>query len=411
MSKLTCRFCTAPLQHVFADLGNSPLSNAFLKEAALQAMEPFYPLCAYVCEKCLLVQVASFAPPEEIFSDDYAYFSSFSTSWLAHCEAYAKAATQRFGLGPNSQVIEIASNDGYLLQYFKREGVKVLGVEPAQNVADAAIAKGIPTISRFFGTETASTLVKDGFKADLLCGNNVYAHVPDLNDFTAGMKVVLAPKGTITLEFPHILTQIAETQFDTIYHEHFSYFSLTTVQKVMAAHGLEVFDVDQLTTHGGSLRVYARHAGQDASPVESRVGALLAKEKAAGLAEVSGYLAFQERVEKVKRDLLRFLIDAKEAGKTVAGYGAPAKGNTLLNFCGVRPGLLPFTVDRSPQKQGRYLPGSHVPVYAPERLDAQRPDYVVILPWNLRTEIAAQLEPLRRQGTKLVVPIPALEVF
>jgi C-methyltransferase C-terminal domain/Putative zinc binding domain/Methyltransferase domain len=398
----SCRFCSSPLEEVFADLGVSPLANSYLREDQLSKMEPHYPLKAWVCGSCMLVQLEEFESPAGIFSD-YAYFSSFSTSWLAHAERYVQDMIARFGFDSHSQVIEIASNDGYLLQYFQRAGVPVLGIEPAANVAQAAIAKGIPSRTVFFGRDTALDL-----QADLLLGNNVYAHVPDLHSFTEGLKIALKPQGIITLEFPHLLRLMDEAQFDTIYHEHFSYFSLLTVQKVFAHHGLEVFDVQELPTHGGSLRVFGRHAGNSAGP---NVEALLQREREAGLDRLDTYRGFAEKVKRVKCDLLEFLIEARKLGKTVAGYGAPAKGNTLLNYCGIGPELLPFTVDRSPHKQGQYLPGTRIPILAPEAIEERRPDYVMILPWNLKDEITDQMKVIREWGGRFVVAIPALEVL
>jgi SAM-dependent methyltransferase len=411
VSARRCRFCAAPLELSFADLGMSPLSNSYLKPEQLDRMEPFYPLHAWVCTSCFLVQLEQFETPQHIFGDDYAYFSSYSDSWLAHCAAYTEAMIARFGYGPKSLVVEIASNDGYLLQYFARRGVPVLGIEPAANVARAAEQKGIPTCVQFFGTETAKRLAAEGKQADLLLGNNVLAHVPDLNDFVRGMAILLKPAGVITMEFPHLLRLMVENQFDTIYHEHFSYFSFKTVEKVFAAHRITLFDVEELPTHGGSLRIFGRHAADAGKPVSARVTQLRADEHAAGLDRAETYAAFAQQIKSTKRALLRFLIEAKEQGKRVAGYGAPAKGNTLLNYCGVRSDLLEYTVDRSPHKQGRFLPGTHIPVFAPERIDETRPDYVLILPWNLRDEIAAQMRHIRSWGGKFVVPIPTATVL
>jgi 2-polyprenyl-3-methyl-5-hydroxy-6-metoxy-1,4-benzoquinol methylase len=400
-----CRFCSSPLNEVFADLGVSPLANSYLREEQLSNMEPHYPLKAWVCGSCMLVQLEEFESPAGIFSD-YAYFSSFSTSWLAHAERYVQEMITRFGFHSKSQVIEIASNDGYLLQYFHAAGVPVLGIEPAANVAQAAIAKGIPSRSVFFGRDTAREL-----EADLLIGNNVYAHVPDLHSFTEGLKIALKPDGLITLEFPHLLRLMDEAQFDTIYHEHFSYLSLMTVQKVFARHGLIVFDVEELSTHGGSLRIYGQHAGNTKREVTSRVEALLAQERVAGLDHLDAYRSFAEKVKRVKCDVLQFLINARREGKTVAGYGAPAKGNTLLNYCGIGPELLSFTVDRSPHKQGHYLPGTRIPIRGPETIGQARPDYVLILPWNLKDEITEQMKEIRSWGGRFVVAIPSLEVL
>ena len=403
-----CRFCAAPLSESFADLGMSPLSNAFIPAERAGAMEKFYPLHAYVCGTCRLVQLGEFESPEAIFGD-YLYFSSYSESWLRHAETYVQAMIARFGLDTGSQVIELASNDGYLLQYFKRAGIPVLGVEPAANVAAAAIAKGIETEIAFFGRATAERLRAAGRSADLIAANNVLAHVPELNDFVAGIKILLAPSGTATVEFPHLERLIAENQFDTIYHEHFSYFSLYTVEQVFARHGLTVIDVEELPTHGGSLRLYLRHAGR--GDVSAAVETLRQREIAAGLAGPEPYARFAETVAETKAEILEFLIGARRAGKRVLGYGAPAKGNTLLNYCGIRGDMIGFTVDRSPHKQGMLLPGTHIPIRAPEALIAARPDYVFILPWNLREEIMAQLAEIRGWGGKFVVPIPRLKVL
>ncbi len=405
-----CRFCAAPLAEVFVDLGASPLANSYLEPAALRRPESFYPLCVYLCGECLLVQLPEEERPDAIFSD-YAYFSSYSDSWLEHARAYAERMVGELGLGSGSRVVEVASNDGYLLRWFKERGVPVLGVEPAANVAEAAEAAGIPTRVRFFGTETARGLAAEGLHADLLVGNNVLAHVPNLNDFVAGLKIALAPRGVLTMEFPHLLRLMAEDQFDTIYHEHYSYFSLAAVRRVFAHHGLTIYNVEELPTHGGSLRIFARHAEDGSRPELPAVAALLAREAAAGLDRAEGYRDFTARVERLKRGLLRFLIDAKEEGKTVAGYGAPAKGNTLLNYCGVRSDLLAYTVDRSPHKQGRYLPGTRIPIHGPEKLAETRPDYVLILPWNLRDEIVGQMAHIREWGGRFVVAVPAVEVL
>jgi len=405
-----CRFCGAGLVHTFADLGMTPISNAFLKADQLNRMEPFYPLHAYVCGECFLVQLEEFESPQKMFGDHYAYFSSYSDSWLDHARRYTEQMIGRFGFGPKSQVIEIASNDGYLLQYFKQKGVPVLGIEPARNVAEAAIAKGIPTLTRFFGVETAKTLVAQGTRADLLLGNNVLAHVPDLNDFVAGMKVILTPDGVLTMEFPHLQHLIEENQFDTIYHEHFSYFSFLAAQRVFAHHGLQLFDVEEIPTHGGSLRIYGRHAERGGEPGE-RVKELLARERRLKFEDLETYRAFSGRVQETKRQLLEFLISVKRAGKKVVGYGAPAKGNTLLNYCGIRSDFLEFTVDRSPHKQNTFLPGTHIPVHAPARIDEMKPDYVLILPWNLKDEIVNQMAHIRSWGGKFVVPIPRVKVL
>ena len=407
---LACRFCGAPLSEVFVDLGSQPLANSYLEPEDLWKAEAFLPLCVYVCGACFLVQLPEEERPEAIFSD-YAYFSSYSESWLRHAEAYAAAMVERFGLGAGHKVVEVASNDGYLLRWFAGRGIPVLGIEPAGNVAVAAEAAGIPTLVKFFGTATARELVAAGTRADLLVGNNVLAHVPDLNDFVAGLKLLLAPNGVLTMEFPHLLRLMAEDQFDTIYHEHYSYFSFATVGQVFAAHGLTLFDVEELPTHGGSLRIYARHDDDASKPMGERVAELLAREEAAGLSRLEIYRSFGERVRRVKRGLLRFLIQAKEEGRSIAGYGAPAKGNTLLNYCGVRTDFLDFTVDRSPHKQGRFLPGTRVPIHGPDRLREARPDYVLILPWNLKEEIMEQMADVRSWGGRFVVAIPEVKIL
>ncbi|HLF57598.1 MAG TPA: class I SAM-dependent methyltransferase [Thermoanaerobaculia bacterium] len=408
-----CRFCSAPLELVLADLGSSPLANSYLAPDELDRAEKFYPLCVRVCERCWLCQLPEAASPEEIFSD-YAYFSSYSTSWVDHAARYVEAMIGRFAFGPAHQVIEIASNDGYLLRHFRERGVPVLGIEPAANVARAARELGIETEVCFFGVETARDLVARGRRADLLLGNNVLAHVPDLNDFVAGLAIVLAPAGVLTMEFPHLVRLVAENQFDTIYHEHFSYLSLVAVERVFSAHGLELFDVEELPTHGGSLRVFAQRRGEGAQPrqqVTPRVAELLARERALGVETASYYESFAERVRETKRKLLAFLIEAKGAGKSIVGYGAPAKGNTLLNYCGVRQDFLDYTVDRSPHKQGQFLPGTRIPIHAPERIFETRPDYVLVLPWNLKEEIAAQMSGISEWGGRFVVAIPEVTVL
>jgi len=406
----SCRFCKAPLHHSFCDLGMSPLSNSYLKEEDLSGREPFYPLHAYVCDACFLVQLEEFETPDLIFSD-YAYFSSYSESWLKHAEKYVTDMIKRFQFNESSQVVEIASNDGYLLQYFKEKNIPVLGIEPAANVADVAIAKGIPTQTKFFGVKTANELVKEGFQADLLLGNNVLAHVPDLNDFVAGMKIALKPRGVITMEFPHLLRLMSEHQFDTIYHEHFSYFSLLTVEKVFAKQGLALFDIEELTTHGGSLRIFAKHVEDVSKPISSKIVELKKREMAFGLDKLPVYKSFQKSVAQTKENLIKFLKEAKKQGKTVIGYGAPAKGNTLLNFCGVGKEFIAYTVDRSPHKQGRYLPGTHIPVKSPDEIQKTKPDYLLILPWNIKTEIMQQMSYINSWGGKFVTPIPVTEVI
>lgn len=405
----TCRFCSTALRHTFADLGMSPLANSYLSDEQCQEMEPFYPLHAFVCETCLLVQLEEFESPAAIFGD-YAYFSSYSDSWLDHARRYVDMAYERFALGVQSRVVEIASNDGYLLQYFVAKGIPVLGIEPAANVAAAAESKGIPSLVKFFGRETARELAADGIHADLLIGNNVLAHVPDLNDFVGGMRILLAPNGVITMEFPHLMRLMAENQFDTIYHEHFSYFSLLTVQRIFEHHGLSIYDVEELPTHGGSLRIFACHHEQ-LRPASERLLALRERERHAGFLRLEHYTSFGEQVKQTKRELLRFLIDTKQAGKTIVGYGAPAKGNTLLNYCGIRADFVDYTVDRSPHKQGRVLPGTHIPIYGPEKIAETRPDYVLILPWNLKDEIMRQMAAIRDWGGKFVVPIPTVEIY
>jgi SAM-dependent methyltransferase len=410
LAGLVCRFCQAPLRVTFVDLGMSPLCQRHIHPNELNAMEPFFPLHAYVCEDCFLVQLGEYVAPQEIFGF-YHYFSSYSDSWLAHAKRYTEQMIERLGLDGRSRVAEIASNDGYLLQYFAERGIPCLGIEPAANVAEAARARGIDTVSRFFGRETAQALRAERGPVDLLLGNNVLAHVPDLNDFVAGMADYLAPTGTITMEFPHLLRLMADNQFDTIYHEHFSYFSFTVVEKVFAAHGLKLVDVEELPTHGGSLRIYARHAGPDAPEASPAVHALRKHEADLGVSTLEFYTPFAERVERTKRRLLSFLIEAREQGKTVAGYGAPGKGNTLLNYCGIRTDLLAYTVDRSPMKQGTFLPGTRIPVFAPEKIDETRPDYLLILPWNLVDEITGQMGRIRKWGARFVVPIPEVRVL
>lgn len=405
-----CRFCNTELRHTFCDLGMSPLSNAYLKSDQLKCMEPFYPLHSYVCEKCFLVQLEEFEAPENIFGN-YAYFSSYSESWLRHAECYTEEMMRRFGFGPSHRVIEIASNDGYLLQYFTLRGIPVLGIEPAANVAQVAVQKGIPTRVCFFGIDAARQLVAEGFQADLLLGNNVLAHVPDLNDFIAGIKIVLKPHGVITMEFPHLLKLVQENQFDTIYHEHFSYFSLLTVIQVFARHGLRLFDVQELSTHGGSLRILACHADDETHQDTGNVVALLAAERNAGLDSLQAYVSFGEQVCEAKRRLLDFLIAAKRNGKHIVGYGAAAKGNTLLNYCGIRGDFIDYVVDRSPHKQGLYLPGSHLPILAPDYVRKTKPDYLLILPWNIKGEIVEQMAHIREWEGKFVIPIPRVEVL
>jgi SAM-dependent methyltransferase len=406
----TCRFCHTGLQRTFVDLGMSPLCESFLTREQLNQMEPFYPLHAYLCEECFLVQVEEYVGPEQIFSE-YAYFSSYSRAWLEHAKSYADMIVSRLGLDHTSQVIELGSNDGYLLQYFMARGIRVLGVEPAGNVAAAAIAKGVPSTTRLFGLETAQDLLAGGHHPDLIVGNNVLAQVADLNGFVAGMKKLLKPGGVITMEFPHLLRLMDENQFDTIYHEHFSYFSLMSAERIFAAHGLTLFDVEEMWTHGGSLRIYARHQEDEARPVGPRVRALLAREKAVGLDRPERYAAFAEQVRETKWRLLEFLIGAKRRGKSIAGYGAPGKGNTLLNYCGIRTDFLDYTVDRNPYKHGRFTPGTHIPIHPPEKILETQPDYVLILPWNLKDEIMEQMSAVQAWGGQFVVPIPDVKVY
>jgi SAM-dependent methyltransferase len=406
----SCRFCGANLHTTFVDLGMSPPCQTHIAPEQLHDKEAFYPLHAYVCDQCLLVQLQEFVAPDEIFSE-YAYFSSYSESWVAHARRYVDMASARFGLGPSSKVMEIASNDGYLLQHFVARGIPVLGIEPAANVAKVAIARGIPTTVRFFGCTSADEIAGEHGRPDLIVGNNVLAHVPDLNDFVSGMKRLLAPNGVITMEFPHLLTLIRETQFDTIYHEHFSYFSFVAAERIFAHHGLTLFDVEEVPTHGGSLRIFARHAQRAEPAVGPRVEALRAKEAAAGLLDLDSYRGFGARVMATKRRLLEFLIEAKDQGKKIAGYGAPGKGNTLLNYCGIRTDFLDFTVDANPYKQGKYTPGTRIPIHAPERIRQERPDYVLILPWNIAEEITRVASYIHEWGGRFVVPIPEVRIL
>ncbi len=405
-----CRFCQTTLKYTFVDLGLSPLANSFIDEKKEKLSEKFYPLHAYVCDKCFLVQLEEFETPENIFSD-YIYFSSYSDSWLTHSKEYTDKIIRRFRLDETSRVVEVASNDGYLLQYFKKNNIPVLGIEPAQNVAEAARKKGINTYVMFFGVNTAEELASKGLQADLLIGNNVLAHVPDINDFVRGLKITLKPDGVITLEFPHLLQLIINSQFDTIYHEHFSYFSLISISKIFEKHDLTIFDLDELSTHGGSLRIYASHTENKTFKKHRCVDMLFDKEVAAGLKDMETYTNFNKKIYSIKSDLLRFLIKAKTEGKKVAGYGAPAKGNTLLNFCGIGKDYLPYTVDRNPNKQNTLLPGSHIPVYSPNKIFETKPDYVIILPWNLKSEIIKQLSEIRKWGASFIVPIPRLEII
>ncbi len=405
-----CRFCDTPIEHVLVDLGMSPLCESYLAADQLNQMEPFYPLRVYVCEDCFLVQLEEYVSREHIFTE-YAYFSSYADSWLEHARRYTEQMIERFGFDAESHVVELASNDGYLLQYFVERGVPVLGIEPAANVAQVAIDKGIPTRIDFFGDALARELLRTSSPADLIIGNNVLAQVPDVNDFVAGIKTLLAPEGVVTIEFPHLMRLMDENQFDTIYHEHFSYFSFVTAEQIFATHGLTLFDVEELPTHGGSLRIYARHDAAETHPVTDRVESLRAREIAEGFTDLTRYTAFAEQVKETKRTLLDFLIRTKRAGHTIAGYGAPGKGNTLLNYCGIRTDFLDYTVDRNPYKQGKFLPGTHIPIYAPGRIRETQPDYVFILPWNFKDEIVDQLAYIREWGGQFVVPIPEVTVF
>jgi len=404
-----CRFCGAVLRHTFVDLGMSPLCESYVIADQLNHMEPFYPLHVYVCERCFLVQLLEYVSPNDIFRE-YAYFSSYSDSWLQHAKTYTDMMVERFQLHAGSQVIETASNDGYLLQYFVARGIPVLGIEPAINVAEVAIEKGIPTVMQFLGEEVARTLTNEGKRADLLIGNNVLAHVPELNSFVEGMKILLAPHGVITVEFPHLMQLIAENQFDTIYHEHFSYFSFVTVEKIFTAHGLTIFDVEELSTHGGSLRIYARHLEDTCKPIGKRVQELRAREQAAGFTRLESYFCFAEKVKETKRKLLDFLIRAKQEGKAIAAYGAPGKGNTLLNYCGIRTDIIDYTVDLNPYKQGKFLPGTHIPIFHPDKIRETRPDYLLILPWNIKDEIVKRMSYIRNWGGQFLVPIPKVDI-
>lgn len=405
-----CRFCSAPLKHTLVDLGMSPLCENFLSSEQLNHMEPFYPLRVYVCESCFLAQLEEYVSPEEIFNE-YAYFSSYADSWLQHAKNYTDLMIERFGFNAESSVVEIASNDGYLLQYFVEKNIPVLGIEPAGNVAKVAIEKGIPTIVEFFGEKMAKDMVSKGTQADLLLGNNVLAQVPDLNDFIRGMKVLLKPQGIITIEFPHLVRLMEENQFDTIYHEHFSYFSFIAVEKIFAAHQLTIFDVEELPTHGGSLRIYARHTEDKTRPLSGMVNELRSREETAGLTRMETYSAFSEQVKETKRKLLEFLIKVKREGKTVCGYGAPGKGNTLLNYCGIRTDFLDYTVDRNPYKHGKFTPGTHIPIFPPEKIQDTRPDYLLILPWNVKDEIMKQQSYIKEWGGQFIVPIPEVKVY
>jgi 2-polyprenyl-3-methyl-5-hydroxy-6-metoxy-1,4-benzoquinol methylase len=408
---MECRFCKTPLEHVFIDLINSPASNSFLRAEQLNEPETFYPLKVYTCHHCFLVQVDEYKKSDAIFDSEYAYFSSYSTSWLAHASRYVDMMTTRFGYNAQSLVVELASNDGYLLQYFKAKGVPVLGIEPTANTAAVAQEKGIACVVDFFGTRLATDLAAKGQQADLLLGNNVLAHVPDITDFVKGIAILLKPTGVVTMEFPHLMQLVDQNQFDTIYHEHFSYLSLYTVQQIFAAQGLTIFDVEELPTHGGSLRIFAGHTDDASKTSTEAVVTLLDREKQKGMDTLEYYTHFQEKALAVKLDVMSFLIMQKHAGKKVAAYGAAAKGNTLLNYCGIKSDLVDFVVDANPHKQNRFLPASHIPVVDEAHLRAARPDYVFILPWNLKTEIMAQLAYIREWGGQFVLPIPQLTIL
>lgn len=409
---MNCRFCGSAVRLPFIDLVNAPPSNSFLTKEQLHQPEPYLPLEVLVCESCWLVQVAESKRFDEIFSSDYAYFSSFSTSWLAHCKAYVQSMVERLDLTRNSFIVEVASNDGYLLQYFLDRAIPALGIEPTHGTACAAREKGIETLERFWGVETARGLVAKRGLCDLMLGNNVLAHVPDINDFVEGFRIALKPTGTVTFEFPHLKNLIEFNQFDTIYHEHFSYLSLSTVQQILAAHGLVVYDVQELPTHGGSLRVFARHAGNERWTVMPSVAALIGREAEAGLHEARGYAGLQDAADEIRAAVLEFLVRQKRSGKQVVAYGAAAKGNTLLNYCGIKgTDLIGYVVDASPHKQGLFLPGSHIPVVAEERIRRTRPDFVIVLPWNIRAEIERQLEHIRDWGGRIVTCIPELRIW
>ncbi len=407
---MNCRFCKTKLEHVFIDLVNAPASNSFLTREQLNEPEIFYPLKVFTCPNCFLVQVDEYKKSDAIFNEEYAYFSSFSTTWLAHAKNYVESMTKRFGFDENSQIIEIASNDGYLLQYFLDKKIPVLGVEPTKNTAEVAIKKGIKTITDFFGVSLAKQIAGKNNKADLLLGNNVLAHVPDIIDFVGGMKIILKPEGIITMEFPHLMQLIENNQFDTIYHEHFSYLSFYTVKKIFESQRLEMFDVEELPTHGGSLRIYAKHKEDNSKPIDKRVTALLKKEELKGITSIAYYCSFREKAEKVKLDLLDFLIMQKRNKKRVAAYGAAAKGNTMINFCGIKSDMIEFVTDLNPHKQGKYLPASHIPVVNEDYLKREKPDYVIILPWNLREEIMDQLSYIEQWGGRFVIAIPQLQL-
>ena len=409
---MNCRFCTTPLTHVFIDLNNSPASNSFLTKEELNEPETFYPLKVFICDKCFLVQVDEYKKSDAIFDSSYAYFSSYSTSWLQHAKAYVDMMTERFAFNENSLVIEVASNDGYLLQYFKEKNIPVMGIEPTANTAEVAMAKGIKTVIEFFGAELADRFASDwNVKADLLLGNNVLAHVPNIVDFVLGIKLILKEDGIVTMEFPHLMQLVDNNQFDTIYHEHFSYLSFHTVKQIFESQGLKMFDVEEIPTHGGSLRIYAKNIEDESKTVSENIALLLQKEMDKGLNTLEYYNNFQKKALKVKLDLIDFLIKQKRDNKKVAAYGAAAKGNTLLNYCGIKNDLIDFVVDANPHKQNKFLPASHIPVMNEDELKKSKPDFVIILPWNLKTEITAQLNYIKEWGGKFVVAIPELEIF
>ena len=409
LSRPRCRFCGADLKEVFVDLGKTPPANSFLTYEQIEK-EEFLPLCVYVCRECFLVQIQEFKNPLELFNE-YAYFSSYSDSWLKHARNYVNMMIKRFDLNKNCKIIEIASNDGYLLQFFKKNEIPVLGIEPAKNVAEIAIKKGIPTEEKFFGTKTAEELVERGITADILIGNNVLAHVPKINDFVKGLKILLKPNGVITIEFPHLLQLIINNQFDTIYHEHFSYFSLIVVNKIFSHHGFVIFDVEEIPTHGGSLRIFAKNSGNEFYAINKNVKNLIDEEEKFGLTDISSYMKFSEKVVDIKKNLCNFLAKVKNERKKIVCYGAPAKGNTLLNYCNIGTEQIDYTVDRSPHKQGLYLPGTHIPIKDPEIIQKMKPDYLLILPWNLKDEIMSQMSFIREWGGKFVVPIPEVKVY
>src|SRR3972149_8769263 len=405
MKTVYCRYCGSELNQNFVDLGMSPLSNSYLNAEQINQKEPYYPLQVFVCNNCLLVQLEEFESPQNIFTN-YAYFSSYSKTWLDHAQEYVNMMISRFGFDEKSQIIEIASNDGYLLQYFKEKKIPILGIEPAVNVGEIAEKKGIPTIFKFFGTETAKKLANSDKKADLLLGNNVLAHVPNLNDFVKGLKILLKRNGVITMEFPHLLQLIQQNQFDTIYHEHFSYFSFLVVQKIFSSHQLTIFDVDEISTHGGSLRIYAKHEENQELKVSENILKLIKKEYEFGLDKIITYSNFQKKIELLKQQICEFFISIKKEGKTIVGYGAPAKGNTLLNYCEIGNEVINYTVDKNPHKQGLFLPGTHIPIESPEKIKITKPDYILILPWNLKDEIIQQIDFIREWGGKFVTVIP-----